>query len=157
MGYRRHTAMEDVLKSRALRDITAHVNFTALAEHGAARGLRIGTASRRWRRRCWRRANPTSSRPLDTRPGERFAPAHATQDAAVRYGRDVPRADAAQTSSLSVGLLLQTGAIEDVNLPPVDGDQPLHAESSEIAGDHFAHRAQAGGKLLMGGREVEFG
>lgn len=40
MGYRRHTALEDVLQEPGLRDITAHVNFTALQEHGAARGLR---------------------------------------------------------------------------------------------------------------------
>ena len=40
MGYRRHIAREDVLAEPGLRDITAHVNFTALAEHGARRGLR---------------------------------------------------------------------------------------------------------------------
>jgi SAM-dependent MidA family methyltransferase len=40
MGYRRHTALEDVLQEPGLRDITAHVNFTALQEHGARRGLR---------------------------------------------------------------------------------------------------------------------
>jgi SAM-dependent MidA family methyltransferase len=40
MGYRRHTALEDVLQEPGLRDITAHVNFTALQEHGAVRGLR---------------------------------------------------------------------------------------------------------------------
>ena len=40
MGYRRHTALEDVLQEPGLRDITAHVNFSALQEHGARRGLR---------------------------------------------------------------------------------------------------------------------
>jgi SAM-dependent MidA family methyltransferase len=40
MGYRRHTAREDVLEDPGERDITAHVNFTALQECGAARGLR---------------------------------------------------------------------------------------------------------------------
>jgi SAM-dependent MidA family methyltransferase len=40
MGYRRHTAMDDVLQEPGLRDITAHVNFTALEEHGARSGLR---------------------------------------------------------------------------------------------------------------------
>ena len=39
MGYRRHTAREDVLAEAGLRDITAHVNFTALEESGAACGL----------------------------------------------------------------------------------------------------------------------
>ena len=40
MGYRRHTAREDVLEDPGERDITAHVNFTALQECGAACGLR---------------------------------------------------------------------------------------------------------------------
>jgi SAM-dependent MidA family methyltransferase len=40
MGYRRHTAREDVLEEPGERDITAHVNFTALQESGAACGLR---------------------------------------------------------------------------------------------------------------------
>ena len=39
MGYRRHTAREDVLAEAGLRDITAHVNFTALEESGAECGL----------------------------------------------------------------------------------------------------------------------
>lgn len=39
MGYRRHTAREDVLADAGLRDITAHVNFTALEESGAACGF----------------------------------------------------------------------------------------------------------------------
>jgi SAM-dependent MidA family methyltransferase len=39
MSYRRHTAREDVLEEPGLRDITAHVNFSALEEAGAARGL----------------------------------------------------------------------------------------------------------------------
>jgi SAM-dependent MidA family methyltransferase len=40
MGYRRHTAREDVLEDPGVRDITAHVNFTALEEFGTALGLR---------------------------------------------------------------------------------------------------------------------
>jgi SAM-dependent MidA family methyltransferase len=40
MGYRRHTAREDVLEEPGERDITAHVNFTALQEAGAAHGLK---------------------------------------------------------------------------------------------------------------------
>jgi SAM-dependent MidA family methyltransferase len=40
MGYRRHTAREDVLAQPGENDITAHVNFTALEEAGAAAGLR---------------------------------------------------------------------------------------------------------------------
>jgi SAM-dependent MidA family methyltransferase len=40
MGYRRHMAREDVLEDPGARDITAHVNFTALEECGAAGGLR---------------------------------------------------------------------------------------------------------------------
>jgi SAM-dependent MidA family methyltransferase len=39
MGYRRHTAREDVLSDPGGRDITSHVNFTALEECGAACGL----------------------------------------------------------------------------------------------------------------------
>ena len=39
MGYRRHTAREDVLAEAGLRDITAHVNFSALETAGAAYGL----------------------------------------------------------------------------------------------------------------------
>ena len=40
MGYRRHIAREDVLEEPGVRDITAHVNFTALEEYGSIRGLR---------------------------------------------------------------------------------------------------------------------
>jgi len=39
MGYRRHTAREDVLSEPGQRDITSHVNFTALLETGARCGL----------------------------------------------------------------------------------------------------------------------
>ena len=39
MGYKRHTAREDILAEAGLRDITAHVNFTALEESGAECGL----------------------------------------------------------------------------------------------------------------------
>jgi SAM-dependent MidA family methyltransferase len=45
MGYRRHTAFEDIFEEPGLRDITAHVNFTALEEHGALRGLRCESFS----------------------------------------------------------------------------------------------------------------
>ena len=39
MSYRRHQATEDVLVDPGERDITAHVSFTALEEHGARLGL----------------------------------------------------------------------------------------------------------------------
>ncbi len=39
MSYRRHTALDSVLEEPGSRDITAHVNFTALQECGAKRGL----------------------------------------------------------------------------------------------------------------------
>lgn len=39
MSYRRHVASEDVLADPGERDITAHVNFSALQEHGAAVAL----------------------------------------------------------------------------------------------------------------------
>ncbi len=40
MGYRRHTARDNVLEDPGERDITAHVNFSALEECGSACGLR---------------------------------------------------------------------------------------------------------------------
>jgi SAM-dependent MidA family methyltransferase len=40
MGYRAHVAREDVLSDPGERDITAHVNFTALEERGGQLGLR---------------------------------------------------------------------------------------------------------------------
>ena len=52
MGYRRHTAREDVLTDPGERDITAHVNFTALEETRRAHAVSRPSASRRWRRRC---------------------------------------------------------------------------------------------------------
>jgi SAM-dependent MidA family methyltransferase len=39
MSYHRHTAHEDVFRDPGERDITAHVNFTALEERGAELGL----------------------------------------------------------------------------------------------------------------------
>jgi SAM-dependent MidA family methyltransferase len=45
MGYRRHTALEDVLQEPGGRDITAHVNFSALEERGARLGLRTESFS----------------------------------------------------------------------------------------------------------------
>jgi SAM-dependent MidA family methyltransferase len=41
MSYRRHSASSEVLLAPGDRDITAHVNFTALQEHGERRGLRV--------------------------------------------------------------------------------------------------------------------
>jgi SAM-dependent MidA family methyltransferase len=43
MGYRRHTARDNVLEDPGERDITAHVNFTALEECGERCGLRKKT------------------------------------------------------------------------------------------------------------------
>jgi len=40
MGYRRHTATDDVLLDPGERDITAHVNFSALAARGGECGMR---------------------------------------------------------------------------------------------------------------------
>ncbi|HUA64105.1 MAG TPA: SAM-dependent methyltransferase [Verrucomicrobiae bacterium] len=40
MGYQRHTAREQILEDPGARDITAHVNFTALREFGEEIGLR---------------------------------------------------------------------------------------------------------------------
>jgi len=40
MSYRAHAALEDVLQDPGERDITAHVNFTALQERGLRLGLR---------------------------------------------------------------------------------------------------------------------
>lgn len=40
MSYRRHRALQDVLAEPGERDITSHVPFTALIEHGARCGLR---------------------------------------------------------------------------------------------------------------------
>jgi SAM-dependent MidA family methyltransferase len=45
MGYRRHTALEDVFEDAGRRDITAHVNFTALEERASAHGLRTESFS----------------------------------------------------------------------------------------------------------------
>jgi len=41
MSYRRHIASADVLEEPGERDITAHVNFTALHEHALACGFRL--------------------------------------------------------------------------------------------------------------------
>lgn len=41
MSYRRHTAAEDVLQDPGERDITAHVNFTALEAHARSHGWHI--------------------------------------------------------------------------------------------------------------------
>ena len=41
MGYRRHAAREDVLADPGARDMTAHVNFTALEECAAGCGLAL--------------------------------------------------------------------------------------------------------------------
>lgn len=39
MSYRRHRAYQDVLAAPGQRDVTAHVNFTALVQHGESLGL----------------------------------------------------------------------------------------------------------------------
>jgi SAM-dependent MidA family methyltransferase len=39
VNYRQHTATDDVLEDPGVRDLTAHVNFTAIERHGAACGL----------------------------------------------------------------------------------------------------------------------
>ena len=39
MSYQKHQAIEDVLADPGNRDLTAHVNFTALAERGEELGL----------------------------------------------------------------------------------------------------------------------
>jgi SAM-dependent MidA family methyltransferase len=75
MGYRRHTAREDVLAEAGLRDITAHVNFTALQEGGAACGLvteRFETLARTL---------------LAVGESDRFAAALAVDDAAQQLRR----------------------------------------------------------------------
>lgn len=41
MSYHRHTASADILEEPGERDITAHVNFTALHEHALACGFRL--------------------------------------------------------------------------------------------------------------------
>jgi SAM-dependent MidA family methyltransferase len=41
LSYRRHTALDDVLAGPGDRDITAHVNFTAMMELGRERGLAV--------------------------------------------------------------------------------------------------------------------
>ena len=69
MGYRRHTAREDVLDDPGERDITAHVNFTALEEHGARCGLRT---------RALRDAGANAAR---RRRGDQFAAALEAADA----------------------------------------------------------------------------
>ncbi len=39
MGYQKHQAIEDVLADPGNRDLTAHVNFTALVKRGEELGL----------------------------------------------------------------------------------------------------------------------
>ena len=95
MGYRRHTAREDVLddpgRARHHRARELHRARRARRRVRAARP----SASRRWRRRCWPPARPTSSPRRWARAARRGAAApHAAQDAAVRHGRDVPGAAA---------------------------------------------------------------
>jgi SAM-dependent MidA family methyltransferase len=41
MGYRKHQACEAVLDEPGERDITAHVNFTALMEHARGCGFEV--------------------------------------------------------------------------------------------------------------------
>jgi SAM-dependent MidA family methyltransferase len=42
MSYRSHTASPDVLARPGEQDITAHVDFSALTEHGRTLGLQAG-------------------------------------------------------------------------------------------------------------------
>ena len=90
MGYRRHTAREDVLDEPGERDITAHVNFTALEERGAACGLRPRTLRDARADAARAPARPISSPPRSATARGGTAPPHAAEDAAVRDGRDVP-------------------------------------------------------------------
>ena len=76
MGYRRHTAREDVWPSRTARHHRAR-QFTALQERGA-RVVSRPCASRRWHRRCSPPEKPISSRRRwHGRRGRRIAPPHA--------------------------------------------------------------------------------
>ena len=71
MSYHRHTAREDIFTDPGERDITAHVNFTALEERGAEVGLR-------------RESFQTLAQML-------LAAGEADQFAAVLAGEDEPR------------------------------------------------------------------
>jgi SAM-dependent MidA family methyltransferase len=104
MGYRSHVAREDVLTDPGERDITAHVNFTALEERGAELGLR---------RVSLRTLAQTL---LDAGERDQFASVLQVDDQAeamrrrmqlktllVRNGRDFSRAGAAQRGSGGTG------------------------------------------------------
>ena len=75
MGYRRHTAREDVLEDPGKRDITAHVNFTALEEFGAGCGLST------------ERFESLAQTLLSAGEADQFAAALAASDAAVALQR----------------------------------------------------------------------
>jgi SAM-dependent MidA family methyltransferase len=75
MGYHRHTARENVLELPGERDITAHVNFTALEEHGARCGLRT------------RRFETLARTLLDAGEADQFAQALAAAGAAEQFRR----------------------------------------------------------------------
>jgi SAM-dependent MidA family methyltransferase len=75
MSYRRHTALEDVLADPGERDITAHVAFTALEEHG----VRCGLAPARF--------ETLARMLLDTGSRGAFAAALAADDAAEEARR----------------------------------------------------------------------
>ena len=62
MSYRRHQAIEDVLKNPGEQDITAHVCFTALEEHGRSIGLETGQVRAAGAHADRRRARRISSR-----------------------------------------------------------------------------------------------
>jgi len=66
MSYRRHQALDDVLSKPGLRDITAHVNFSALQQHAESLG--------------WKTLHFESMASLLLRTGERDHFAYALED-----------------------------------------------------------------------------
>jgi SAM-dependent MidA family methyltransferase len=70
MSYRGHTAREDVLENPGEQDITAHVNFTALGEHGRRHGL------------AWESFQSLTRTLLDAGQPDQFAAALADADRA---------------------------------------------------------------------------
>ncbi len=96
IGYRRHVASEDVLLDPGERDITAHVSFTALQDHGARLGfetVRFETLARTLA--AAGEPDGFAAALAAATPAERTAAAASAQDAAVRDGRDFPHARAA--------------------------------------------------------------
>ena len=87
----------DVLLDPGERDITAHVNFTALIERGKELGWEtLGfSPQQEFLARAGARDNFAYALGADTEDAGRAA-AHAAQDLALRHGRDVPRSAPAQ-------------------------------------------------------------